>query len=334
MRPFSLSMTLAAAIALALGTSASWAAGPELKPDQPVAKVNDKPVTVADLQRECLARFGAGTLGQMIDYMIVDEAAQKRKIEVTPQEIVERLREFQAGVQAGLAQSRMSFADFLTARRLSMRELVAQVRMELLLGKMVGDQVTVTNDEVSKYYEANRDKFKQTERMLISHIAVEKKEDADKVRQDIVAEKITFADAARKYSIDPYGRENGGVFGWITRGGDPIQQAAFALQKDGDIAAVVQGQKGFEIVRRDAYQSERIVPFEEVQDKVKEAIRRDRTKRLAEEMMGELRRATNVEQLLDFSTLNADVQQIIEAAQKTAQPAGGGGGAAPPKPGG
>lgn len=289
-------------------------AAPELKPDQAAARIDGKTITVGDLERECLARFGAGTLQQMIDCLIVDSEARKRGIQVTPAEIAERMKRFQVGVQVSLPQG-ATFADWLSVRRISLRELAAQCRMEIQLEKMVADKVTVTDEEVAKFYEANRERFRQPERMLVSHICVEKKEDAERIRQEIVSEKITFADAARKYSIDPYGRENGGLFGWIARGDSPFQQAAFALQRDGDISPVFQGEKGWEIVRRDAYQTARVAPFEEVHGHIREMVRQERVTRLAENMLRELRRAANVEQLVDFAGLNEDLREILDAAR-------------------
>jgi parvulin-like peptidyl-prolyl isomerase len=292
----------------------------DLKPDQPAARVNGETITVGQLQQECLARFGAGTLQQMIDYLLVEQAAKKRNVTVEPKEIAARIRAFQLQVELGREQTGRGFAEWSAMRRVSLRELAANARMELLLEKMVADSVRVTDEEVANYYQANREKLKQPERMLISHIAVEKREDAERIRQELLAGKITFADAARKYSIDPYGRENGGLFGWIVRGDDPIQKAAFALTKDGDLSPVVQGRKGFEIIRRDSYQSERIPTFEEVEKDLRELLRQQKTQRLAQEMLEELRRQANVERLLNFDTLNQDLQPIIEASHTLQAP--------------
>ncbi len=322
----------AVCLVLVLAAAGLVAAAPvDLKPDSPAARVDGKPITVGELQRECLARFGAGTLGQMVDAMIVDQEAQKRKITVTELEITTQTGQTQAAIEAQKAQSGMGFQEWSAMRRISLREILQQSRTEILLEKMVEGNVKVSDDDVSKYYNANRDKFRQPERMLISHIAVEKQEDADRVRQDIVQGKMTFGDAARKYSIDPYSQQNGGVWGWIVRGDDPIQVAAFALKKDGDLAPVIKGKKGFEIIRRDGYQSESIPPFEDMQPKIKELLRREQIGRLSQQMLADLRRTANVETLIDFNGLNDDVRRLLDAAkaQQPATPPATGGAAAP-----
>lgn len=293
-----------------------WSAPQALKPEDPAARVNGKAITAGELQAECTARFGAETLAQMVQYMVVNEAAAKQKIEVTDQEIMRKIKTLQMSMDLQRPRTGTGFREWMQSRRISLRELASQARMELQLEKMVASKVTVTDEDLSRYYQSNREKFRQPERMLISHIAVETKEEAERVRQEIVTGKITFADAARKYSVDPYGRENGGLFGWIARGEDPIQKAAYALAKDGDLSPPVQGKKGWEIIRRDAYQSENIPTFEQAQETIREVLTAEKTQRLAQQMMGELTRAANVEQLVDFRALNDDMRALIEAAQQ------------------
>jgi len=319
-------VTIASCIFVLALVRSSLGAPPLLKPEEPAARVDGKTITVGELQAECLARFGAETLAAMIQYRVVDAAAQKANIQVADKEITDRIKALQLRLEAQRPRTGEGFREWLQSHRVSLRELAAQARMELQLEKMVGDKVTVSDDEVSKYYQANRERFRRPERMLISHIAVEKKEDADRIRQEIITGKITFADAASKYSIDPYGRENGGIFGWIVRGDDPIQKAAFDLKKDGDISEPVKGQKGFEIIRRDAYQSEQIPPFEEVENLIRDMLKADKTQRLSQGMMAELMRNANIERLIDFKSLNEDLRKLIDAAQQTTEdtaPAGG-----------
>ncbi len=307
---------LGAAVLALLMAGLVWSAPQALKPEDPAARVNGKVITAGELQAECTARFGAETLGQMIQYRVVSEAAAKQKIEVTDQEIMKRIKGLQVNMDLQKPRTGMGFREWMQSRRMSLRELASQARMELQLEKMVAPKVTVDNEELSRYYQTNREKFRQPERMMVSHIAVETKEEAERVRQEIVTGKVTFADAARKYSVDPYGRENGGLFGWIARGEDPIQQAAYELKKDGDLSPPVQGKKGWEIIRRDAYQSENIPTFEQVEETIRELLTAEKTQRLAQQMMTELTRAANVEQLVDFRALNDDMRALIETGQQ------------------
>ena len=77
------------------------------------------------------------------------------------------------------------------------------MRTELLVEKMVAAEATVSEEDVRAVYDAARERLRQPERMRISHICVKTKEEAERIRAEIVAGK-PFEEAAREYSIDPY----------------------------------------------------------------------------------------------------------------------------------
>ncbi len=299
--------------AVAVG-GALLAAGPAaLDFKATAAKVNGDAISVADLARECVAQYGDRVLAQMIQLRIVEEAAKKRNITVTDKEIAKRAWQIRAQVQARGRVTGMDFNTWLLMQGLTLRGFVYRVKLELLLAKMVEGQVKVTDEELARYYESHREQFRQPELMRVSHICVKDKQLAEKIRQDILAGKISFADAARQYSIDPYTKDRGGDLGWIERGNDPLQKAAFALKKDGEISPVVQTKMGYHIVRREAYQSARIPPFEEIQDKLRQLLREQKIARLSRELLQQLIKQANVERLLDFQSLNADVLAILQS---------------------
>jgi len=72
------------------------------------------------------------------------------------------------------------------------------------------------------------------------------------LRQDILANKITFADAAKKYSECADTRARGGDFGGAFRRrfelAEPLARAAFGL-KVGDISDVVESDIGVHLVK-------------------------------------------------------------------------------------
>ena len=106
--------------------------------------------------------------------------------------------------------------------------------------------------------------------MRISHICVKTKEEAERIRAEIVAGK-PFEEAAREYSIDPYTRDAGGAFGTVTRG-EPFQKAAFALKADAEMSEPVQTQMGWHIIRRDEHLPESIPGMSEVKDEIRERL--------------------------------------------------------------
>ena len=81
-----------------------------------------------------------------------------------------------------------------------------------------------------------------------SHILLNSKSQADALRQKIVDGEISFADAAKKYSLCP-SRDDGGDLGFFPRGAmvPAFEKAAFALQI-GEISQPVETRFGWHLI--------------------------------------------------------------------------------------
>lgn len=82
-----------------------------------------------------------------------------------------------------------------------------------------------------------------------SHILVKTKEDADKLRQEILEGK-DFEKVAAEVSLCPSGRE-GGDLGFFKQGVmvKPFEDAAFTLKEIGDISEPVETQFGWHLIK-------------------------------------------------------------------------------------
>lgn len=94
------------------------------------------------------------------------------------------------------------------------------VKSDLLVNftmKKAMEKVTVSDDDVKKYYEENKDKLVEGEKVNASHILVDSEDKANEILKKINDKEISFEDAARKESSCP-SKENGGNLGEFTRG--------------------------------------------------------------------------------------------------------------------
>jgi parvulin-like peptidyl-prolyl isomerase len=137
--------------------------------------------------------------------------------------------------------------------------------------------------DLRKYFETNRDFFDGTT-VRVSHIVarvgpsappgdrIAARERLTAIRADVLAEKLTFAEAAKKYSIDP-SAPTGGDLGFIGRRDgivdEAVAQAAFAL-KVGEVSQPVETDYGFHLVRVAERKPGAAVTFEKVSDLVRE----------------------------------------------------------------
>lgn len=137
-----------------------------------------------------------------------------------------------------------------------------QALIDAVMKVEVYDKVKLTEEEITEYYEENKDAFIKDEEYHLRHILVETQEEAE-----VVLEKIRggadFAELAKERSLGP-SREKGGDLGFIARGRTvkPFEDAAFAL-KPGEISEVVKTQFGYHIIKLEEISPERQKTLEE-----------------------------------------------------------------------
>lgn len=149
--------------------------------------------------------------------------------------------------------------------------------------KLMADEKSVTDAEISAYYEQNKAKYRENEQVKARHILLmldpnASKEDADKTLKqikDIAAQIKTaddFAKMAEKYGQDGT-KNSGGDLGWF--GKDQMVKefadAAFSLPA-GQLSDPVRTQFGYHLIWVDEKKNARDIPLEEVKDSIRSAI--------------------------------------------------------------
>jgi foldase protein PrsA len=265
-----------------------------------MATVNGQPIMASTLETELLRRWGDIALGGLIQELAVQQAAAEAGVSVTDAEVAERADRFQRNID--MSSSGGNFTQWLASQKMTPYAFRQWIRTELLLEKMVADEAVVSEEEVKQYWEQQKDRFRQPERMRVSHICVTDKAEAERIRKEILDGK-SFEEAAGEYSIDPYTRDEGGAFGVITRGDSSFQKAAFALQNDNAMTEPVKTQKGWHIIRRDEHMPEAAPSYEEIKDKLTQQLEQQKLMALMNEKRAEIMQSARVEQECDPSAL-------------------------------
>jgi peptidyl-prolyl cis-trans isomerase C len=123
-----------------------------------------------------------------------------------------------------LAQENLSFSEW--------REDLRYTLVEREVFKKLNEKVKAPSDEeIKRYHEEHKDRFKRKERIYIRQIVVDEAAKADAIKVTLKTQ--DFAEVAKKYSITPEAKA-GGVVGWIEKGTvdyfDPLFSAGAALQ--------------------------------------------------------------------------------------------------------
>lgn len=161
-----------------------------------------------------------------------------------------------------------------------------------------------TEDELKKFYTLYKDLFDRVA-IKVSQIVIRvpagspagdwttARHKLTQLKADIHGGKITFADAARKNSVDPTATQ-GGELGWIARKDalidEPFARAAFALPV-GTISDPVDTTRGVVLIRVDARKPGQPTTFENVVDLVRECY----TEEVRQELVRQLRKGATIQ---------------------------------------
>jgi parvulin-like peptidyl-prolyl isomerase len=162
-------------------------------------------------------------------------------------------------IKAQATEKKIDFEKMLSEGKISEQQLRDQIAWQIGWGKFVERELT--DARLKSYFDAHQKEFDGTE-LKVSHIvlrpdgqdspqeATRLKEMAGKLRQQIEGGKMSFEDAAQRYSAGP-SRRNGGDLGYIPRRGlmlEPFAAAAFQLQ-EGKISEPVLTPYGFHLIK-------------------------------------------------------------------------------------
>ncbi|MBE6087111.1 MAG: peptidylprolyl isomerase [Clostridium beijerinckii] len=176
----------------------------------------------------------------------------------------------------------------------AMENISKEVITSMAINKVLSD-VTITDEEVKKYYEDNKEAFGQPATVSARHILVETEEEANKAREEILSGKISFGDAAMKYSICP-SNQQGGNLGEFSKGMmvPEFEEAAFTSEI-GKVTEPVKTQFGYHLVLVDAKNEASIKSFEEVKDSVLDNLIKENQHKKYDQILKELEAKYGVE---------------------------------------
>ncbi len=180
---------------------------------------------------------------QVLDAMIADillrQEADRLKIIVADSEVENELRKL-------IQRSQLSPEEFeqnvvlqggtMAKVRESIRNSILRQRVTAI---MISRRVVVTKDEIAAYYEEHKSQFVQQDSVKISLIVFSPATDAEKVVASIKKGEISFADAARKYSMNSSSQAGGDLGSIAWRDLAPEWQDILGKMQPGDVSQVI-----------------------------------------------------------------------------------------------
>ena len=235
--------------------------------NETLATVDGHKINKEDLYDTLVETYGAATLDTLISDEIIELEAEKQNIQVTDKEIEKELELLYA--QYG---GKEILTEQLKASGSSIDVVKEDVVQYLETRKLVEPTIKITDEEISAYFEQNKDSFAQQEQVEASHILVEDKATADKVLKKL-NDGEDFAKLAKEYSKDASNAENGGSLGYFGKGQmvPEFEEAAFKL-KVNEISAPVKTEYGYHIIKVTGKKEEKAAKLADHKAAIKESL--------------------------------------------------------------
>ena len=229
------------------------------------------------------------TLGQSgMKFETLDPAMKKRVLDM----VVDRKLISQHAGKDKIEES----ADFKSKLEMLKKELILNLWMEKESNKV---ETSITDDELKKSYEKNKDKYAIPAQLNARHILVKEEKEAKEIidtlgkAKDVKAE---FIKLAKEKSTGPSGH-NGGDLGWLIKDRmvPEFSEAADKL-KDGEFTKEpVKTQFGYHIIYLEGRKKAGVKTFDEIKEQLKTSLGRTKFNEFMDETVKKLKKDAKIE---------------------------------------
>jgi len=291
--------------------------------DPMAVSVNDKVVTVADVDRatnivlaqyrdqippDQVAQARTGLRKQAVENLIKQSLllgeAERQGIRPEQQEVDARFVEVTSRFP-----SPEEFQDALHSTGLSREgfqdEIKQDLKIEALLDKELKEVKKASDEDVSAFYRDHPESFRSPEQVRASHILIRvddsaSTEDRSQKRLQLaglrgqIEKGADFGQMATQHSDCP-SKARGGDLGYFGRGKmvKPFEDAAFGM-KAGEVSEIVETQFGYHLIKVTDHQDPKTAPFEEVRGQIENFLNGQTRDKAVGEYVGKLRGSAKI----------------------------------------
>jgi len=236
-----------------------------------------------------IAEMKKKILDRMIDQKILLQEAKKKNIKVTAKDTDDGLNTIKErfktkdGKTLTDAEADAEFTAELKKQNLTLTKFKEQLKDEISVNKIIDSEIVAkvtapTDEELKSYYEKNRDKLTEPEKISVRHILIrvdkgasikDKSQALNKIKeaQKKLKKGGDFAKIAEEYSEDPGSAKKGGDLGDVEKG-MMVKNFEDVMIKTpvGKISDIFETEFGYHILKVDAKKPEKKKSFEEVKE--------------------------------------------------------------------
>lgn len=218
-------------------------------------------------------------LRDLIDQSLMVQKAKDLDLNVDT-DVIKKLDEYRKrynlanleDLQKDVEQQGLNWEDFKD-------QIKRQLLMQQVIGHEVGSRIMVSREDARKYYEAHKNEFESSGMIHLSEILIstekykpdEAKKRADEALAEIKAG-ARFTEVVKKYSDGPNADQGGDIGLMKTEGIAPAVAAAVSKLEINDTTDLIQTKNGYLILKLNERFSPGVPKFEEVEQRVEEAL--------------------------------------------------------------
>ena len=310
------------------------------------AEVNGEKIPMSDLTRQLRMMIGSNTklskedsqkarddaLDSLINQELLYQEGKKNGLEPKDTELATEIANLKKQFQTQEAFDQVLKMQGLTEDKLTLLIKRVMTMRETIKVKVQPLAKPVTDEEIQKYYEANKTNYNEPEQVSARHILIKTSPNASEQEKTDAKNKIDsilkeirggtdFAELAKKDSQCPSAPQ-GGDLGYFTRGQmvKTFEDAAFALQP-GQVSDVVETEFGYHIIRVDNKKEAKQLTLEEVQSRIKDILANEETDKALAEWLKPIKESASIKILMKSeATTKAEVTPKTETTPKTEEP--------------
>lgn len=125
------------------------------------ASVNSQPISRFAVIKELEKEGGKSVLDNLVTNSLVLQEAKKEKVTVTEAEITAQINK----ITDNLKSSGQDLDSALAAQGMTKADLHDQVKLQLLVQKMAGKDITVSDQEISDYFKQNQSTYPKGQKL-------------------------------------------------------------------------------------------------------------------------------------------------------------------------
>lgn len=249
-------------------------------------------------------------LDNLIGMVLLRNEGKEKKITADTAKVEEAYKDFVKRFPSEDEYKKALIAQGMTEMELH-RNIEQNLVYQQLIDQAVKDIPAPAEVEIKKFYDDNPQYFSAPEQVHAAHIllktdnkaAPEKKAEAkaklEALRADIESKKISFSDAAAKYSEDPGSAQNGGNLGFFPRGQmvKPFEDAAFSTKPD-TLTPVIETQFGYHLINVIELKPAGKTPLEQAKNNIKDFLDRRAKQDAVQKYIADLRQKAKVETVI------------------------------------